>query len=149
MSKQNKAFNLFNTNCNCAQAVLLTFAEEINIDLELAKKISFPFGGGLGRSGNICGAITGAIMVLGLKYGDKLNKDQMYQLTRKFINQFHNEFEQIDCKLLTGFDLSIPEQSIKASAQNISETHCSNYIKKSVSLLETLFNNFENEQYFF
>jgi len=145
MNKQDIALDLFYTKCNCAQAVLLTFAEEMKIDLELVRKLSFPFGGGLGRSGNVCGTITGGIMVLGLKYGDKLNKDQMYELIRRFINQFNTEFKQIDCKLLTGFDLSIPEQSKEASKQNISETHCSNYIKKSVSLLETIFQELDNK----
>ncbi len=138
MKRINEALRLFKTECNCAQSVLLAFVEDLDINKETAKKVSSPFGGGIGRSGMICGAVSGALMVLGIKYGDKLSKDNMYKQTREFLNMFKQEYGQIDCKLLTGFDLSIPEQSAEAGKQNIADNLCSNYIKKSVMMLERI-----------
>lgn len=68
MSKKEKALNYFSQKFNCSQAVLSTFAEELGISEELALKIGTEFGGGA-RRGELCGAVSGALMVLGLKYG--------------------------------------------------------------------------------
>ena len=68
MSHADKAEEYFNNNFNCSQAVFTTFATETGLDEELALKIATQFGGGA-RKGEMCGAVSGALMVLGLKYG--------------------------------------------------------------------------------
>ncbi len=65
ITKAELAKNYHASGCNCAQAVLLAFAEELCLSKETAAKIALPFGGGMAR-GETCGALTGALMALGL-----------------------------------------------------------------------------------
>lgn len=62
---------LLDEGFNCSQIVLSSFAEDLGLDSEMANKVATCFGGGMG-SGDTCGAVTGALMVLGLKYGNYL-----------------------------------------------------------------------------
>ncbi|MDD2550794.1 MAG: C-GCAxxG-C-C family protein, partial [Bacteroidales bacterium] len=64
-----EALELFKSGFNCSQAVLAAFSEECGISRETALKIACPFGGGIGGYGRTCGALTGGLMVIGLKYG--------------------------------------------------------------------------------
>ena len=78
MTKQeaiNKATVLFDEGYACSQSVLLTFANQFDLDEKTAKLISSTFGGGMGRLRQKCGAVTGGFMVLGLKYGNENPKD--------------------------------------------------------------------------
>ena len=68
MNHVDKAVEYFSNNFNCAQAVFTTYATEMGIEEEMALKIATQFGGG-SRKGEVCGAVSGALMVLGLKYG--------------------------------------------------------------------------------
>lgn len=145
MNKSEEAVKLFKTNCNCAQSVLLCFADDLGFDEDFAKKVSSAFGGGIGRCGMICGAISGALMVLGLKFSSDLDKEKMYEKTREFLSLFKTKFKYLDCKLLTGFDMLIPEQRDEAIKLNISDKLCSQFIENSVQILEKLISETENK----
>jgi C_GCAxxG_C_C family probable redox protein len=69
MTKPDDAAAYFNEGFSCSQAVVSSFSEDLGFDKETARKISCGFGAGMARTGNICGAVTGAMMVIGLKYG--------------------------------------------------------------------------------
>lgn len=143
MTISDNAVSLFKTECNCAQAVLLAFAESLSIEKSFAKQISAPFGGGMGRTGTVCGAISGALMVLGLKYGNKLSKEDIYLQTSNFIKSFKNEHKYTDCNRLTGFDMSNPVQREEALKQKVSDRLCAEFIKNSVLILEKLLSDIE------
>src|SRR5512136_28960 len=90
---QKKAAAYFKQDYNCAQSVLLTMQEYYTIPKsDLIPKIATAFGGGIGRRGSLCGALTGAIMAIGLKHGtDKtvlIEKEKAYQIALKFYDQF-------------------------------------------------------------
>ena len=87
-----KAEEYFSNNFNCSQAVFTAFATEAGLDEELALKIATQFGGGA-RKGEMCGAVSGALMVLGLKYGhchaEKAEENRRaYQIAEDFMNRF-------------------------------------------------------------
>ena len=67
--KAQLAKKLFLDGYNCSQAVFGAYAEDFGIDFSTAMKISSGFGGGFGRMREVCGAVSGMTMVLGLKYG--------------------------------------------------------------------------------
>ncbi len=69
ISRIDSAVDCFTCGFSCSQAVFSTFAEKIGLDKETALRISGPFGGGMARMGDTCGAVTGAFMAIGLKYG--------------------------------------------------------------------------------
>ncbi|MGN0595589.1 MAG: C-GCAxxG-C-C family protein [Hominimerdicola sp.] len=107
--KKQKAMELFKQGYNCSQSVIGAWAEEMGLDLETALKISSGFGGGIGRMREVCGAFSGAVMVLGLKYGNTIGSDAKakganYQLIQKFAQRFKEENGRntIICRELLG-----------------------------------------------
>jgi len=70
MNAADRAEQLFRGPCNCCQAVLGSMAPRLGLDEGTAILFGTAFGGGMGRMGGICGAVTGAFLVLGLRYGD-------------------------------------------------------------------------------
>ena len=91
MDRAESAIACFMNGCNCSQAVLTAFCEEYGIDKKLAMRIACPFGGGMGHTGQVCGAVSGALLVLGLKYGqddveDRQSKERNYLIVKDFVN---------------------------------------------------------------
>ena len=96
-----KAVELFSTGMNCAQAVFCAFAEDFGMDAETAAKVSSGLGGGVGRMREVCGAMTGATLVLGMKYGP--DKAAVYAKVQEFAAAFKAELGSIVCReLLAG-----------------------------------------------
>lgn len=97
---------------NCAQSVLFSFCDELGLDADSALKLSCGFGGGMGRQGEICGAVSGGIMALGLKFGrgkndQRAETDLAYSKIRKFMNRFSAKHGSCLCReLLSGCDLT-------------------------------------------
>ena len=69
MTKSDEALASFRNRFTCSSAVFSAFSDELGLDRDTAKKIACGFGAGISKTGNICGAVSGAIMVIGLKYG--------------------------------------------------------------------------------
>lgn len=91
MKKNEEAMNYFDNGCNCSQAVLMPYIKELSIDKETAERIAVTFGGGMSKAGKTCGCLSGALMVLGLKYGEKSaeivsQRVEAYNQGGKFIN---------------------------------------------------------------
>ncbi len=99
--------DLFKQGYNCSQAVLLAFAEELGIDETTATSIATPFGGGMGRMREVCGAFSGLLMAVGLKYAPKDPKDQAakaahYALVQQLADEFKKQNGSIICRELLG-----------------------------------------------
>ena len=98
------AGELFLGGCNCAQAVFLAFSDVTGIDRKLAAKLSSPFGGGMGRMREVCGAVSGMLMVLGALYGyeenaeDDHHKKQLYKDVQALAGSFREECGSIICR---------------------------------------------------
>ena len=95
------AVALFETGMSCAQSVFCAFAEDLGMDAEAAAKVSSGLGGGVGRLREVCGAVTGATLVLGMKYGP--DKTVVYEKVQAFAAEFKAEMGSIVCReLLSG-----------------------------------------------
>ena len=98
------AADLFLSGCNCAQAVLVAFCDVTGLDPDFAKKFSSSFGGGLGRQREVCGAVSGMLMVAGLLYGytdpgpEDADKKAHYQLVQTLCARFRQETGSIVCR---------------------------------------------------
>jgi C_GCAxxG_C_C family probable redox protein len=134
-----RAATRFLEGYNCAQSVLLTMFEHWNGENELIPKIATAFGGGIGRCGSVCGALTGGVMALGVKYGtneSSLEKRlKVYKLAQEFFKRFEKGYGSVLCRELIGYDLSVPEELEKAGRARASEEKCVNFVKEVVETL--------------
>jgi C_GCAxxG_C_C family probable redox protein len=142
MKKTQLAIENFKT-LNCAQSVLLSFAQELNLDEMTALKISAGFGGGMTMA-ETCGAVTGAYMVLGLKAeseGKAIQeiKNETKVAVKKFNEIFLAKHGSLKCTKLLGVDISTPEGSAEASAKGLYVSVCSGLVASATEILEEKF----------
>ncbi len=91
-----QAISFFDEGYACSQSILLAFAEDFNIDANMAKLISSSFGGGMGRLRQKCGALTGGFMVIGLAFGNTYPKDMETKLNAyKKVRELNKQIEDI------------------------------------------------------
>ncbi len=100
-------------------------------------KISAAFGSGMGGLANTCGAVTGAYMVIGLRYGgNKLLKSRTYKKVREFSGMFKALHKHLDCRDLLGCDVGTKEGRKKAKEEKLYKTKCTRYVEDAVNILE-------------
>ena len=107
------AEDLFAAGFYCAESVVMAIAEAEGLESELLPRVATGFGGGMARTGGACGALTGAIMAVGLALGRSAATESVeptFAATRRVIEAFEREFGARDCPaLLGGCDLATPE----------------------------------------
>ena len=113
MNKQLQAAQHHDAGYNCSQAVLIAFCKELGLSQEMAARVATGFGGGM-RHGGTCGGVTGALMVLGLKYGqveasDQEAKMKAYKMVQEFQARFAKKHGTIVCKELLGHNIGTEE----------------------------------------
>ena len=119
---EEKARSLFLEGYNCAQAVAAAFAEEIGMDERTAVALASPFGGGMGRMREVCGAVSAMWMVLGAREGytdprDHGAKKDLYATVQTLATRFREENGSIICReLLGGNPSSTPNPSERTAA---------------------------------
>jgi C_GCAxxG_C_C family probable redox protein len=124
---------------NCTQAVLSAFANEFDLPPKPALRIAASFGGGIARTGETCGAVTGALMVLGLRFGttiasDTEAKDRMYGLAQEFLAQFKSRHGAVLCRDLLGCDVSTPQGLQMAKDKGLFTDRCPRLVADAVQL---------------
>lgn len=124
--KSECAADCFNDGFNCAQAVFSTFCEDLGLDKTNALKASTSFGAGMGYIEQTCGAVTGAFLVLGLKYGqtepeDKHLKALTYLKVKDFAHRFRKLNGSINCTELLGINLG--DEAKLLAARQLSLIH--------------------------
>ena len=144
MIKSDKASALFAQGFSCSQSVLAAFSEEFDLSEDDCLRISCAFGAGMGRRQLTCGAVTGALMVLGMKFGrakgeDASKKLNTYKKTTEFFEEFRKQHGSIDCKeLMQGLDMNNPEDFKKIEELNLFRTTCYNCVKDAVEIVEKI-----------
>ena len=131
---------------NCAQAIFATYGPQMGlgkIDCDLCMRITSAFGGGINLTGNVCGAITGALMALGLKYGE--NFQEVANVSKQLLDEFTAINGSIICRELVGHDLFTNENLRKAFKKDIFEK-CMKYVDDVARLLEKHVELEENHQ---
>lgn len=140
MSKVNQAIECFNNNFNCSQALLSTYSEEFGLEKETALKLSCGFGAGMGKLGHVCGAVTGAYLLIGLKYGQFLSgdvaaKDKTYVMVREFAKRFEQRNQSTICQELLGVDFFLDNQEVIA---NKVKEICPQMVKDAAEIIEEI-----------
>jgi C_GCAxxG_C_C family probable redox protein len=131
------AQDMFTKGFNCSQAVFSAYASQLGIDEETALKLASPFGGGVARQGEVCGAVTGALLALGLKRGNASleNKEETYRIADEFVKRFQEGHGTILCRDLIGYDISTPAGLQNARGQKVFTAACPGFVKDAAELL--------------
>lgn len=141
MSYVNEAVQLFSEGYMCSQAVFAAFCEDFNLSKKQAIKIGACFGSGM-RKAEVCGACTGALMVIGLKYGE--NKQKSNEFCEKFLDEFEKENGSYICRDLLNCDISTPEGVEYAVSNNLFKEFCPLMVESAAKICEEiLFNSLE------
>lgn len=145
MKETQCAEQCFLSGFNCAQAVFSTYCNELGLDRDTALKIATGFGAGMSYIGETCGAVTGAFMLIGLKYGkikvdDNVSKEKTYALVQEYTKKFFELHGSVKCKELLGYDISIPEEFQKARENQLFTTVCADLVRNSSKIVEEILN---------
>ncbi|MFZ5644917.1 MAG: C-GCAxxG-C-C family protein [Bacillota bacterium] len=142
MKVSDKAAAMMKNGFLCSQAVFSTLGEQLGIDRSQAIKLATGFGAGISGRGEICGAVSGGIMALGLKYGNDEKSvfdpgNKSFPFTQELIEKIKVKHGCYTCKGLTGIDFT-PEGIKMFEEQNIAEKICINVIRDVVETVEEL-----------
>jgi C_GCAxxG_C_C family probable redox protein len=143
MSKADDAVSTFQGAFNCAQSVFVAFAPDLGLERELALRVAGGFGGGIGRMGEVCGAVTGAVLAIGLKYGkcrpeDNAAREKTYALVREFARQFRERHGHLLCRELLGCDISTPEGWQAVHDRGLHDTVCVQLVHDAAEIVGDL-----------
>ena len=142
-SKAEEAVACFEKGFVCSQAVFATYAESLGLNSEIALPIADAFGAGMGGMAETCGAVTGAFMVIGLKYGrvhteDSEAKEKTRRLIKEFVKRFKDRNGSIICKTLLDVDISTDEGMKTANEKGLFDSHCAKFVRDAAEILENL-----------
>lgn len=140
MKEAEKAAVLFE-KFNCAQSVFAACAPREGLSEEMCLAISGPFGAGMGRMGEVCGAVTGALMAMGVREGQEMvtnpadARGPLYARVNAFSAAFQERNGSLLCRELTGCDLRTPEGQAEFKARDLHHTLCKGFVISAVELL--------------
>ncbi len=140
MERQEKAAGLFLEGYNCAQSVLVAFSDVLGLDESFCAKFASSFGGGMGRMREVCGAVSGMLMVAGLLYGyDEKNNDTVkkahYALVQELAGKFREKAGHIVCREILKNPPSDPAPTPR-TAEYYAKRPCARMIMYAAGILE-------------
>lgn len=142
MVHADRAVEKFRQGYNCSQAMVTAFAEDYGVDEETAALHARGFGGGMGRTGGVCGAVSGAVMVIGLSTRTITDTDEAkqraYALVREFFRLFRERHPSFECREILGYDIGDPEMYVLIKDRNLFETVCAKAIRDAAEVLEEI-----------
>lgn len=146
MTKKDRALELFMEGFNCSQSVFTAFADRFGIDEDTAKRISAGLGGGVGRQREVCGAVSGAVMVLGsisaaVDGDDAEGKKENYELVREFCDLFRERHGgTIICREMLKImaDKKEPATPDKRNAEYYAKRPCAKAVYDAAEILEEM-----------
>lgn len=142
MDHANKAKDLYEQGFYCSQAVLAAFADELGLTEKQALQVGSCFGGGMCK-GEVCGACTGALMVLGMKYGRYIADDwdsqaKANEIAVSFLEQFSKENGSYLCSELLNCDMAAPAGKAYAREHKLFTDFCPKMVASAAKITEQL-----------
>jgi C_GCAxxG_C_C family probable redox protein len=152
MTKVEEAKECFSGNCNCCQSIILTDGPQYGLEKDVGICLGTGFAGGISRHGDVCGAVSGSVMVIGLANGmtsendrlangmtsenDLKGRERTYELVNEFIKRFKEKNEYINCRELLDCNLSTPEGLKQAREKGLFSTQCPKFVQNAAEILE-------------
>ncbi len=141
-SKANESVGMFKNGFLCSQSVFAALSDEYGLDKNFALRIGNGFGAGIARKQNICGAVSGAIMLIGLKYGktkadDTIAHEKTYEIVNQFCDEFEKRNKSIICKEILGCDIAA------AGEKGLFSTVCAKCVRDATEIVEKLLRDYK------
>ena len=138
-----KAETLFRRGCNCSQAVAAAFSDVTGRSESELMKIASPFGAGFGRNREVCGAVSGGCIVLGMLYGyddigDTAAKSEHYALVREFMRRFSEKDGTYICRELLGGEAEIGGERSERTEEFYNSRPCLGLIRRAAEIIEEI-----------
>jgi C_GCAxxG_C_C family probable redox protein len=138
-----QAVAMFAQEFSCAQSVFAVFADSADVDRETALRLAAGFGGGLARTGETCGAVTGAVLALGLRHcgrpaTDPQGKLAAYPAVREFLARFRALHGAVTCRELLGVDIYTEAGMERARGQDLFRCRCPGFVRDAARIVEEL-----------
>jgi C_GCAxxG_C_C family probable redox protein len=135
-----RASGLNEAGYSCSQSVFASFAPGLGLDEASALRVAAAFGGGMGRMGEVCGAVSAALMALGLRYAaldptDLESKEHLTCLAREFAERFRQNQGTLLCRELLGCDMNDPAAVQAAKEQGVFKARCPGFIQNAAEIL--------------
>ena len=149
-SKSERAVAMFVDGYSCAQSLLATYGPDLGLARETALKAAAPFAGGVSRTDGLCGAASGALLVLGLKYGhvhpdDEDGAARSRTMTRDFLRRYGTRLGCTSCTALLGVNLGEPGVPERVKAEGLALNVCPDLVRTSCDILEDLLDHPDQE----
>ena len=144
MNKKEKAVRLFAEGYLCSQSVLAAYAEEYGLTEEQALRLGTCFGAGM-RQGEVCGACTGALMVLGLGHEDPKDRKKAYERSNRFLSAFREANGSYLCNDLLKCDVRTSEGIQYAVDRHLFTEFCPKMVESAVEILERILRSSQDE----
>ena len=140
MNRGTQAAELFLQGYNCAQAIAVAFSDVTGLDRDFSARMASSFGGGMGRLREVCGAVSGMLMVAGLLYGydstdDDVAKKAHYSLVQELAGQFKAENGSIICREILRNPPSDPAPSPR-TAEYYAQRPCARMVYSAAEILD-------------
>jgi len=148
MSKSKDAKETFEKGFNCAQSVLFTYGKEYFKENDLALKLASGFGAGISYRGEMCGAVSAALMIIGLHYGYSdltmdLSKEMTFKITKEFIEAFEEQNGSVICNRLVKSEINTPEGLEYARQNGLFKKICPVLVESASVILESLIQKYQ------
>ncbi|MCX5873349.1 MAG: C-GCAxxG-C-C family protein [Deltaproteobacteria bacterium] len=141
MNNVERTVDLFASGLNCSQAILTVFGELYRLNPEMAERLGRPLGGGMGRMARTCGAVTGAVLVLGLAK-DHHDEGEARKISYSYVQELFRRFEALhgttECRSLLGADMSTEAGLKKVQDDKLVSKLCPEFVRDAASILEKL-----------
>jgi C_GCAxxG_C_C family probable redox protein len=143
-SKKELAVEKFQNGFNCAQSILYAFRDEGNLEGDIALKMATGLGAGMGRKVEICGAVSGGILVLGFRHGRGENDEPpvaeiTFTKTRELMDRFADKHGTYNCRqLINGCDLATDEGKLRFKEENLRTETCLKCVESVAGILEEI-----------
>lgn len=133
----------FKNGYNCAQSIISAFGPELGLSRELGLRMTTGLGAGVNHSGNTCGAVLGAYLVIGLKYGierpsDKKGKEKTREILDRFSKRFMETYPSLMCRDILGADVSKPEELEILRKEDKFDSFCPHVVEVAAAIVEEL-----------
>ena len=140
MGKEEESLSRFAQGFNCAQSVLSTYCPQLGLDRECGLRLTGALGGGVAGTGETCGAVVGALLVIGLAHAsteghDAVAKERTRGISHRFLERFQSAHGSCRCKDLLNCDIATAEGKERARAENLFETLCPRFVAGAVHIL--------------